>query len=317
MTTDHEIIELDTLAAEAVAELSSIADVVRWGVSRFNESDIYFGHGTDNPWDESLFLVSHALNMTPSVPHDFLNTRLTHSERECAIRLILERVTTQKPASYITNLAYFCDLPFYVDESVLVPRSPIGELIKKQFADMIPGEPQTIMDLCTGSGCIAIACAYAFDEAQVDALDISVDALNIAEQNIYNLNVAERVIPIQSDVFSGVPGQRYDLIVSNPPYVDAEDIADMPAEFHHEPEIGLGSGSDGLDITRVILAEACQHLTEEGVLIVEVGNSMIHLQAEFPQVPFNWLEFESGGLGVFAITRKELEPFQHLFASKS
>ena len=169
------------------------------------------------------------------------------------------------------------------------------------------------MDLCTGSGCIAIACAYAFEDAEVDALDISPEALAVADENIHRLGVAQRVIPIHSDVFSGVAGQCYDLIVSNPPYVDAEDIADMPEEFHHEPAIGLGSGSDGLDITRVILREAAQHLNENGTLIVEVGNSMIHLQQEFPQVPFNWIEFENGGLGVFSLTREQLLEHQELF----
>ncbi|WP_299266665.1 50S ribosomal protein L3 N(5)-glutamine methyltransferase [uncultured Psychrosphaera sp.] len=304
---------LETLAQEAIEELKTVHDFLRWGVSRFNASDIYYGHGTDNPWDECLSLVSFALNMPPQLNAEILSSNLTLSERGSIVDLICQRISTKKPAAYLTNIAYFVDLPFYVNESVLVPRSPIGELIRNQFDGLINHEPQRIMDLCTGSACIAIACAYAFPEAQVDALDISPEALSIADENIHRLDVADRVVPIMSDVFSGVSGQQYDLIVSNPPYVDAEDIDDMPEEFHHEPEIGLASGNDGLDITRTILAQAADHLTDDGVLIVEVGNSMIHLQAEFPQVAFNWIEFEHGGLGVFSLTKAQLVEHNSLF----
>jgi len=306
---------LEVLAQEAIEELKTVHDFLRWGVSRFNASDIYYGHGTDNPWDECLSLVSFALNMPPQLNAEILSSNLTLSERGSIVDLICQRISTKKPAAYLTNIAYFVDLPFYVNESVLVPRSPIGELIRNQFDGLINHEPQRIMDLCTGSACIAIACAYAFPEAQVDALDISPEALSIADENIHRLDVADRVLPIMSDVFSGVSGQHYDLIVSNPPYVDAEDIGDMPEEFHHEPEIGLASGNDGLDITRTILAQAAEHLTDSGVLIVEVGNSMIHLQAEFPQVAFNWIEFEHGGLGVFSLTKAQLVEHKSLFTN--
>ena len=306
-------IDISQLAQEAVLELSTVNDLVRWGVSRFNESDVYFGHGTDNPWDESAALVAFALNLPPFLNADLLAAKLTKSERQLAVELIMERIQSRKPASYITNLAYFCGLPFYVNEDVLVPRSPIGELIQGRFEGLINNEPTQIMDLCTGSGCIAIAMAKQFPHAAVDALDISSEALVVAEENIYRLGVQEQVIPVMSDIFSGVMGQKYDLIVSNPPYVDAEDLGDMPEEFHHEPEIGLGSGADGLDITRVILREASSYLNDGGVLIVEVGNSMIHLQAEFPQVPFNWIEFKNGGLGVFALTKDQLIEHQDSF----
>ncbi len=306
---------LEVLAQEAIEELKTVHDFLRWGVSRFNASDIYYGHGTDNPWDECLSLVSFALNMPPQLNAEILASNLTLSERGSIVDLICQRISTKKPAAYLTNLAYFVDLPFYVNESVLVPRSPIGELIRNQFDGLINHEPQRIMDLCTGSACIAIACAYAFPEAQVDALDISPEALSIADENIHRLDVADRVVPIMSDVFSGVSGQQYDLIVSNPPYVDAEDIDDMPEDFHHEPEIGLASGNDGLDITRTILAQAADHLTDDGVLIVEVGNSMMHLQAEFPQVAFNWIEFEHGGLGVFSLTKAQLVEHKSLFTN--
>lgn len=304
---------LEILAQQAIEELQTVNDFLRWGVSRFNGSDVYFGHGTDNPWDECLSLVSFALNMPPQLNADILNARLTLSERGAIVDLICQRISTKKPAAYLTNLAYFVDLPFYVNESVLVPRSPIGELIRNKFSGLIDKPATKIMDLCTGSGCIAIACAYAFEDAIVDALDISPEALSIADENIHRLGVADRVVPILSDVFSGVGEQQYDLIVSNPPYVDAEDIDDMPEEFHHEPAIGLASGNDGLDITRTILAQAADHLTDDGVLIVEVGNSMIHLQAEFPEVNFNWIEFEFGGLGVFSLTKAQLVKHKALF----
>ncbi len=304
---------LSDLAQEAINELKTVNDMLRWGVTQFNGSDIYLGHGADNPWDECFSLICYVLNLPPLSNPDLMSARLTTSEKAAIADLIVQRIETKKPAAYLTNLAYFVDLPFYVNEDVLVPRSPIGELIKDKFASLISNEPKRIMDLCTGSACIAVASAYAFPEAEVDALDISPEALAVADENIHRLGVADRVIPVQSDVFSGVEGQTYDLIVSNPPYVDAEDLADMPEEFHHEPEIGLGSGEDGLDITRIILREAAQHLNDNGVLIVEVGNSMIHLQAEFPHVPFNWLEFENGGLGVFALTKEQLVAHQYSF----
>lgn len=303
---------LQQLADEAANELSTANDLLRWAVSRFNESDIYFGHGTDNPWDEAFSLISWGLNIGPTVNSEALASRLTTSERKRIIDAVVARIETKKPAAYLTNLAYFVDLPFYVDENVLVPRSPIGELIKSQFSSVIDFEPQHILDLCTGSGCIAIASAYAFENALVDAADISPEALAIADENIHRLGVSERVTAYLSDVFSGLGGQQYDLIVSNPPYVDAEDIGDMPEEFHHEPEIGLGSGPDGLDLTRMILKQAASHLTDNGVLIVEVGNSMVHLIELLPQVPFNWIEFENGGLGVFSITKKQLDEHQSL-----
>lgn len=303
---------LQELAEEAVQELSTANDVLRWAVSRFNESDIYFGHGTDNPWDEAFALLSWGLNIGPSVNAEVLSSKLTRSERARIIDAVVARIETKKPAAYLTNLAYFVDLPFYVDENVLVPRSPIGELIKERFASVIDFEPNHILDLCTGSGCIAVACAYAFEEALVDGADISPEALAIADENIQRLGVEDRVTPYLSDVFSGLGDQKYDLIVSNPPYVDAEDIGDMPEEFHHEPEIGLGSGPDGLDITRIILKKAASHLTEHGVLIVEVGNSMVHLIDLLPEVPFNWIEFKNGGLGVFSITKKQLDEYQTL-----
>ncbi|MBU2881592.1 50S ribosomal protein L3 N(5)-glutamine methyltransferase [Psychrosphaera sp. B3R10] len=308
-----ELSELTILLEEAVTELQTVNDLIRWSVSRFNESDIYLGHGTDNPWDEAAQLITYALSLPPTMNEHLLQARTTLSERKNALGLIEQRILTKKPAAYLTQVSYFCGLPFFVNEDVLVPRSPIGELITNNFEGLISNTPLRIMDLCTGSGCIAIATAFAFPDATIDALDISPEALAVADENIHRLQVEDRVFPIMSDVFASVEGLKYDLIVSNPPYVDLEDLGDMPEEFHHEPEIGLGSGNDGLDITRIILKQAAAHLEDNGLLIVEVGNSMIHLQAEFPEVPFNWLEFENGGIGVFAITKQQLIDHKDLF----
>ena len=256
-----------------------------------------------------------ALELPSQLTEHIMQCRLLGDEKSLVLSLFERRINEQIPAAYITNQAYFAGLPFYVDERTLVPRSPLAEWIEKRFEPLISAEQPVnrILDLCTGSGCIAIACAHYFPEAEVDALDISVDALNVAQINIENHGVIEQVIPIQSDVFSSIPGQKYDLIVSNPPYVDQEDVDSLPAEFHHEPEIGLGSGSDGLDITRKILAQASQHLTENGVLVCEVGNSQIHVEATYPEVDFLWLSFERGGHGVFCLTKAQLDQYQEIF----
>ncbi|HSG52593.1 MAG TPA: 50S ribosomal protein L3 N(5)-glutamine methyltransferase, partial [Rheinheimera sp.] len=230
------------------------------------------------------------------------------------ISLLQERIEQRIPAAYLTQQAYFAGLPFYVDERVLVPRSPIAELIAAKFAAQLNGNtPQHILDLCTGSGCIAIACAYAFEDAEVDAVDISEEALEVAQYNIASHALEHRVFPILSDGFTALAGAKYDLIVTNPPYVDAEDMADLPDEYRHEPELGLASGEDGLALTRHILREAAAHLNDGGVLVCEVGNSMVQLQHDFPDVGFDWLEFSHGAIGVFAISKAELERCQHVF----
>lgn len=215
--------------------------------------------------------------------------------------------------AYLTNSAWFCGHEFYVDERTIIPRSPISALIQDRFEDLISQEPNHILDLCTGSGCIAIACAYAFPNAEVDAVDLSVDALNVAEINISRHQLEHRVFPIQSNLFENILGQKYDLIVTNPPYVDEEDLADMPEEFHFEPELALGSGHDGLNITKQILKQASDYLSENGVLVCEVGNSMVSLIEQYPDVPFEWVELKNGGLGVFAIQRKDLVKYHDLF----
>ncbi|MGL4601200.1 MAG: 50S ribosomal protein L3 N(5)-glutamine methyltransferase, partial [Plesiomonas sp.] len=296
---------------EAVNELHTVQDMLRWTVSRFNAAGIYYGHGTDNPWDEALSLVLPTLYLPLDLPQEMHNCRLIPSERHRVVERVVRRINERVPVAYITNSAWFCGMEFYVDERVLVPRSPIGELIQNHFAGLLPREPKRILDMCTGSGCIAIACAAQFPDAEVDAVDISPDALTVAEHNIYEHGLEQQITPIRSDVFRDLPQDKYDLIVTNPPYVDAEDIADMPDEYRHEPEIGLASGSDGLKLTKRILACAPDYLSDDGVLICEVGNSMIHLEAQYPDVPFTWLEFEHGGLGVFMLTRQQIVDHYH------
>ncbi|KKO46843.1 50S ribosomal protein L30 [Arsukibacterium ikkense] len=299
---------------EALEALVSVHDWLRFAVSRFNEAGVYLGHGTDNPWDEAAVLLCHSLFLPPLTDDKLLTVRLTKTERRAFVDLLIQRIELRIPAAYLTHQAYFCQLPFYVDQRVLVPRSPIAELINEKFARFkLPAAPQRILDLCTGSGCIAIACAYAFPDAQVDAVDISPDALAVADININEHGLLDRVYPILSDGYDALTGQQYDVIVTNPPYVDAEDMADLPEEYRHEPELGLASGHDGLELTRRILAQAATHLTEQGILICEVGNSMVELQDRYPDVQFNWLEFTAGGLGVFALSKAQLIAYQHLF----
>ena len=287
-------------------ELFTLRDFIRWGASEFNAAKLYFGHGTDNAWDEAEQLVLHAVHLQPPLTDEWLGARLTMVERQAVAANLQRRVNERIPAAYITGQAWFAGLPFVVDERVLVPRSPIGELIQKQFEPWLRRDPAQILDLCTGSGCIGIACAYAFPDAEVQLSDISYDALEVAEENIHEHGVQDRVFAMQSDLFANLAGQQFDLIVSNPPYVDDDDLASMPQEYHAEPAIGLGSGVDGLDFTRRLLQEAAEYLTDEGVLIVEVGNSWPALAAAYPELPFTWIEFERGGHGVFMLTKTDL-----------
>lgn len=293
--------------------LKTALDYVRWCTSIFNRSEIYFGHGFENAWQEAQYLVAEALALSPAQLSAFEQGRLTQSEKQQIIAQVLERIGLRLPLAYITHSAWFCGLQFYVDERTIIPRSPISALIQDKFASLLKAEPQRILDLCTGGGCIALSCADAFPDAEVDAVDLSLDALEVAEINIRGHQMEDRVFPIQSDLFENLAGMQYDLIVSNPPYVDAEDLQDMPQEFAHEPSMALGSGDDGLDLTKQILRQAADYLSENGVLVCEVGNSMLSLMAQYPEVPFNWLELKNGGLGVFAIDRATLLQYRDYF----
>ncbi len=289
------------------ARLDTPKDFVRWGASAFNRAKLHFEHGTSNAVDEALNLVLHGLSLGHDIPPWLLDGRLTEAEKRAVYDLLRRRVEERKPYAYITNKARFAGLDFYVDERVLVPRSPIAELIEAAFEPWVEAERVTrVLDLCTGSGCIAIACAYAFGDAAVDATDLSQDALDVARMNVESLHVADRVLLHKADVFNGLPEAPYDIIVSNPPYVDAEDMATLPDEHKHEPKLGLAAGNDGLDIVRRILADAPRYLAQDGILVVEVGNSRWALEQAYPDLPFTWLEFERGQAEVFLLRADQL-----------
>jgi ribosomal protein L3 glutamine methyltransferase len=287
--------------------LHTLADFVRWGASEFARAQLHFGHGTANAVDEALNLALHGVQLDHDIPPWLLKTRLTDSEKRAVYELLRQRVETRKPYAYITHHARFAGLDFYVDERVLVPRSPIAELIEKGFEPWIEsGRVHRILDLCTGSGCIAIACAHAFADAAVDATDISAEALEVARINVEQLHVKERVKLHKRDVFEGLAPARYDIIVSNPPYVDTEDMATLPDEHRAEPVLGLAAGADGLNIVGRILEGASDYLAPEGILVVEVGNSRWALEREFPDAPFTWLEFQRGEAEVFLLSASQV-----------
>ena len=297
-------------------ELKTIRDLMRWGASCFNQAGLTFGHGTDNIFDEALVLVSHALHLPLQFPEHYLAAHVTAEERDAALALIQQRIETRKPAAYLTHEAWFAGLPFYVDERVLVPRSPLAERIEHGFEPWLQSDAiERVLDLCTGSGCIAIACAAHFEHAHVDAVDISDDALAIARRNVDRHDLQDWVQVIKSDLFSAVEMQRYQMIISNPPYVSAEEMQQLPDEYRHEPEIGLAAGGEGLDIVIRVLAQAASHLDADGILVVEVGNGRELLSECFPDVPFLWLEFERGGHGVFLLDAQQVQRYQPLFAA--
>lgn len=287
-------------------ELLSVRDLVRWGASRFVEAGLSFGHGTDNALDEAFHLVLHALHLPFDLPALYLEARVTASERERVLALLGERIRTRRPAAYLIGEIQFCGLPFHVDERVLIPRSPIAELIEKRFQPWLEAEPERILDLCTGSGCIGIACAYAFPEAQVDLVDIDAGALDVCRRNLARHAEGAPIRVVQSDLFAELSGQIYDLIVSNPPYVPTAEWEALAAEYHQEPRLALDAGSDGMDVVERMLLAAPAHLSANGVLICEIGGSQDEFDARFPGIPVWWPEFEKGGDGVFVIDRPQL-----------
>ncbi len=283
---------------------------------QLEEASLSYGHGNDNPVDEAAELVFFAAGLRHEQAPDCYTQPVDESAIATARTLVERRITERLPAAYLTQRMWFAGHEFYVDERVLVPRSPIAELIQAQFQPWLrPQQVRRVLDIGTGSGCIAIACALAFPGANVDAADISPDALAVTQINIERHQVQQRMRAVLSDVFSGLPGQRYDLIVSNPPYVSHAEMDELPEEYLREPELGLRAGDDGLDIVRRILAEAEAHLEPQGLLVVEVGDSELALADAYPTVPFVWLEFDSGGGGVFVLTAAQLAEHRAAFAA--
>lgn len=289
-------------------ELLTLRDLLRYAVSRFNEGGLFFGHGNDNAWDEAVYLLLHTLHLPLDRLEPFLDARLTTPEREAVLAVIERRVRERVPAAYITNEAWLGEHRFYVDERTIVPRSFIAELIEERFEPWLddPDGVTSALDLCTGSGCLAILLALAFPDAQVDAVDLSQDALSVARRNVADYQLEDRVRLVHANLFAGVARQRYDLIISNPPYVNAESMAMLPEEYRREPEMALASGEDGLDLVRLMLKEAHAHLNPEGLLIVEIGHNRDALEAAFPQTPFTWLETSAGNEYVFLLRADEL-----------
>lgn len=295
-------------------ELRTLRDWVRWGTSRFNEAGLFFGHGTDNALDEALALVLHALHLDHELPADFLDAAVTAQEADGIRSLLRARVERRVPAAYLIGEARFAGLDFYVDDNVLIPRSPIAELIEEGFAPWLdPAHVTSVLDLCCGSGCIGIACASVFPRALVDLSDISPAALEVAARNIERHGLEARVRTQRADVFDGLDDEAYDLIVSNPPYVSSAEMATLPEEFRHEPALALEAGDDGMDVVARILAGGRVRLRPGGIMVVEVGASADLLMARYPDVPFLWLDFERGGDGVFLLTAEQLDEYREYF----
>jgi len=289
-------------------ELFTIRDWLRYAVSQFEEAGLFYGHGTQNSFDEAAWLILSALHL----PHDrleiFLDAVITEPERRHLLHLIERRVTERIPTAYLLREAWLGEFKFYVDERVIVPRSFIAELLREQLAPWV-GDPETVVsaaDICTGSGCLAILLAHAFPNAEVEAADISDDALAVARRNIANYGLGDQVNAVKSDMLTALKGKRYDVIVSNPPYVNAASMASLPPEYRREPQLALASGEDGLEHVRTLLQEAPGHLNPGGLLVVEIGHNRDQLEAALPELPFTWLEVSAGDQFVFLLTREQM-----------
>ncbi|MFI3119003.1 MAG: 50S ribosomal protein L3 N(5)-glutamine methyltransferase [Methylococcaceae bacterium] len=306
---------MKTTPSEVLTTLSTIRDYIRWAASRFTEAELCFGHGSATALDEAAALVLHTIRQPYHLADAYLQSVLTLTERQAVIDMTDRRINERIPAAYLTHEAVFAGLSFYVDQRVLVPRSPIAELIEQRFSPWVDEERvERILDLCTGSACIAIACAYAFADADVDAVELSADALAVAKLNVAKHQLDDAVTLYLSDLFKQLPeASRYDIIVSNPPYVCLAEWEQLPAEFRAEPDMGFKGGVSGLDIVLRILVDADRYLTEQGILVVEVGSSAGTLQSAFPDVPFYWLNFERGGDGVFLLTAEQVSHYHELF----
>lgn len=297
--------------SELLDDLHTLRDWLRWGTSRFNEAKLFFGHGCDNAHDEAAWLILHALHLPPDRPEQlghYLDARLTRHERLAVLELLQQRIARRLPAAYLTHEAWQAGLRFYVDERVLIPRSYFADLLIEGFAPWVddPHAVESALDLCTGSGCLAILMAHAFPNAQIDAADISQDALEVARRNVADYDLKERVRLAQGDLFAGLGKRKYDLIISNPPYVTTAAMHALPAEYRHEPENALAAGDDGLDIVRRILAGAKAHLKPGGLLAIEVGHNRDLVDAAFPALPITWLDTDSGEGKIFMLRREDL-----------
>lgn len=305
---NQELNKEENMYDQANTQLFTVRDLLRFAVSRFNEAHLFFGHGIHNAYDEAAYLILHTLHLPLDTLEPFLDARLTTTELETVLHILKRRTTERISAAYLTHEAWLGDFRFYVDERVIVPRSFIAELLRDQLAPWVehPESVMSALDMCTGSACLAIVMAHAFPSAMIDAADISPDALEVATRNVTDYGLEEQIRLVQSDLFEHLAGQSYDLIVSNPPYVNAESVAALPPEYRHEPDLALGSGVDGLDATRIILSEAARHLNPGGLLVVEIGHNRDALEATFPELPFTWLETSSGDEFVFMLTREQL-----------
>lgn len=290
------------------ATLQTVRDWLRFAVSAFNEAELFFGHGSSTAHDEAVYLILHTLNLPLDTLEPYLDARLTYSETQAIQDVLKRRVDDRIPAAYITHEAWLGEFNFYVDERVIVPRSFIAELLREKLYPWV-AEPElttSVLDLCTGSGCLAILAAHAFPHAMVDAVDLSTDALDVAYLNVHDYGLQDRVQLIQSNLFASLTGKRYDIIISNPPYVDASSVEILPQEYLHEPKMALGSGMDGLDATREIIKHAAEHLSEHGILVVEIGHNRDALETAFPNLPFTWLDVSAGDQFVFLLHRNDL-----------
>lgn len=305
----------------AAAQLSTLRDFLRWTTSRFHEAQLFYGHGNDDAFNDAIQLLLHSLQLpVTELPDMFLDARLTDAEKTRLLNLIQQRIDKRIPVPYLTHEAWFAGLPFYVDERVLIPRSPFAELIAEQFSPWLttPEHVSRILDMCTGSACIAIALAYAFPDAAVDAVDISREALTVAKINQDKHQLHDQLQLIESDLWANLdPTQQYDLIVSNPPYVGDTEMATLPAEYHHEPASALRADDNGLALVERIIVGAADFLTPDGLLFVEVGNSDEAVAAAWPETEFMWLEFENGGHGVFMLTQPQCAAFADACQSAS
>lgn len=293
---------------EAADELRTLRDLLRFTVSYFNRSDLFLGHGLPTAYDEAAYLILHALNLSTDQLDIFMDATLTRNEREHILRIIERRVNEKIPVAYLTHEAWLGDFNFYVDERVIIPRSFIAELLQDRLSPWViePYDIGTALDLCTGSGCLAILLAHAFEQAHIDAVDISPGALDVASINVRNYDLMDRISLIESNLFTELQGKRYDLIISNPPYVNMASMSALPEEYRHEPQLALAGGSDGLDIVRRIFREAAGHLTEDGLLIMEIGHNQAEVEQAFPQLPCTWLETSAGDQFVLMIRRDDL-----------